>query len=144
VTLLLDTNVVSELRKGSQMNPHVRSWFASVSDEEIHLSVLVLGELRSGIERVRGRDPRQAQALERWLLRLARDHAARILPVDERVAEEWGRLSAERPGSPVDLLMAATAKAHDAVLVTRNVRDVAWTGVAWHNPFVPHGEPATP
>jgi predicted nucleic acid-binding protein len=144
MNLLLDTNVVSELRKGARMNEHVRSWFAAVGDEEIRLSVLVLGELRCGIERVRGRDPRQAQALERWLLRLVRDHAARVLPVDERVAEEWGRLSAERPGSPVDLLMAATAKAHDAVLVTRNVRDVAWTGVAWQNPFAPPGRPAAP
>jgi toxin FitB len=135
VSLLLDTNVVSELRKGARANARVRAWIEDVGDEEIHLSVLVVGELRRGIEAVRRRDPRQAVSLERWLARVVRDHAARILPVDGRVAEEWGRLTARRPASVVDTLMAATARVHGLVLVTRNTVDVAWTGVPYLNPF---------
>lgn len=135
MSLLLDTNVVSELRKGTRANASVREWFAGVADDEIHLSVLVVGEIRRGIERIRRRDPRQALALERWLGRLVREHAPRILAVDGRVAEEWGRLTALRPGSVVDTLMAATARAHGLVLVTRNTRDIAWTGVPHLDPF---------
>jgi predicted nucleic acid-binding protein len=138
VSLLLDTNILSELRKGERAHPRVRAWFESVADSEIHLSVLVVGELRRGIERVRARDAKQATALERWLQRVTREHADRILPVDRRVAEQWGRFSADRNGSPVDVLMAATALVHELVLVTRNTRDVAWTGVACMNPFESH------
>ena len=135
MSLLLDTNVVSELRKGSRAHPRVLAWFESVNDFEIHLSVLVVGELRRGIERVRSTDAKQAMALERWLHRLTHEHADRILPVDRRIAEQWGRLAATRNSSPVDILMAATAMVHELVLVTRNIRDVAWTGVACTNPF---------
>jgi hypothetical protein len=135
LSFLVDTNVISELRKGARANPGVRAWFADVADEEVHLSVLVVGELRRGIETIRRRDPRQAVSLERWLGRVKSGHEARILPVDSRVAEEWGRLTALRPASVVDALMAATAKVHGLVLVTRNTRDVAWTGVPCLNPF---------
>lgn len=135
MSLLLDTNVVSELRKGDRTDKHVRAWFATVSDDDIHLSVLVVGELRRGIERVRVKDAGQAEALERWLQRLTRQHADRIVPIDRRVADEWGRFSAKRHESPVDLLMAATARVHELTLVTRNTRHVAWTGVACLNPF---------
>jgi predicted nucleic acid-binding protein len=135
VSLLLDTNVVSELRKGGRADARVRAWFESVNDFEIHLSVLSVGEIRRGIERVRAKDPTQAVALDRWLQRLTREHADRILPVDRRVAEQWGRFSAGRNGSPVDVLMAATAFVHELTLVTRNTRDIAWTGVACLNPF---------
>ena len=135
MSLLLDTNVVSELRKGSRANPHLRTWFAGVADEDIHLSVLVVGELRRGVERIRRKDPRQAAGLERWLGRLVAAHADRILPVDLEVAEAWGRLSALRPASLVDTLLAATAQVHGLILVTRNTKDVVWTGVACLNPF---------
>jgi predicted nucleic acid-binding protein len=137
VSLLVDTNVISELRKGPRANPHVLAWFTGVAEEEIHLSVLALGELRRGVERLRARDARQAGALERWLRQVMRDHAERILPVDYRVAEQWGRLTAMRSGSVIDTLMAATAQAFDLVLVTRNVKHVAWTGVSYLNPFDP-------
>ena len=135
MSLLLDTNVLSELRKGARANARLRGWFDGVAADEIYLSVLVIGELRRGIELVRRRDARQAAALERWLTRVTADHADRILPVDEAVADQWGRLSASRPGSVIDTLMAATALVHGLVLVTRNVKDVAWTGVAYLNPF---------
>lgn len=135
MSLLRDTNVVSKLRKGARADVRVRAWFAGVDDREIYLSVLVIGELRRGIERIRGRDAAQAQSLERWLTRLTRQHADRILPVDRRVADQWGRFSSARSASPVDTLMAATAHVHDLTLVTRNVRDVVWTGVACLSPF---------
>ena len=135
MSLLLDTNIVSELRKGQRANPEVRAWFQTINDFEIHLSVLTVGELRRGIDRIRSKDTVQATALERWLHRLTREHAERILPIDRRVSEQWGKLSASRSGSPVDVLMAATAIAHELVLVTRNARDVAWTGVSCINPF---------
>jgi predicted nucleic acid-binding protein len=135
VSLLLDTNVLSELRKGARANAHLRSWFDGVSADEIYLSVLVIGELRRGVERVRRRDAKEASALERWLTRVSADHAERILSVDGPVAEQWGRLTAKQPGSVIDTLMAATALVHGLVLVTRNVRDVAWTGVSCLNPF---------
>jgi predicted nucleic acid-binding protein len=141
VSLLLDTNVISELRKGSRAAVSVLEWFEGVAEEEIHLSVLVVGELRRGIERVRTRDARQAAALETWLRQVAREHAERILPVDSRVAEEWGRLTALRSGSVIDTLMAATALVFGLVLVTRNTKDVAWTGVSCLNPFDPSGRP---
>jgi len=115
VSLLLDTNVLSELRKGARANARLRGWFDGVAADEIYLSVLVIGELRRGIELVRRRDARQAAALERWLTRVTADQADRILPVDT--------------------LMASTALVHGLVLVTRNVKDVAWTGVAYLNPF---------
>jgi toxin FitB len=139
VSLLLDTNVISELRKGPRADETVVRWFAGVEEEDIHLSVLVVGELRRGIERLRLRDARQAAALEAWLRQVVRQHGERILPVDWRVADRWGRFTAMRSGSVVDTVMAATAQVHDLVLVTRNVRDVAWTGVSCLNPFDPQG-----
>jgi predicted nucleic acid-binding protein len=135
MSYLLDTNVVSELRKGHRMDSHVQSWFSGVAAEQIWLSVLVVAELRRGAEVVRRRDPRQAAALDRWIETLVRAQNERILPVDQRVADEWGRLSAIRAGSVVDLLLAGTALVHSLVLVTRNEKHVVWTGVECLNPF---------
>jgi predicted nucleic acid-binding protein len=135
VTFLLDTNVVSELRKGPRANRELQAWFSSLEDEDIHLSVLVIGELRRGIESLRRRDPRQAVVLDRWLDRLVTGYGDRILGIDLAVAEAWGQLSALRPASLVDTLLAATAQVFGLTLVTRNVRDVAWTGVSCLNPF---------
>lgn len=137
MSLLLDTNVVSELRKAERADARLLDWFNDVPDEEIHLSVLVIGELRRGVETIRKRDAAQAATLERWLTKLTATHAERIVPIDARVADQWGRLAAIRTGSVIDTLMAATALAHGLVLVTRNVRDVAWTGVSYMNPFRP-------
>ena len=136
MSFLLDTNVISELRKGERANARVLAWFNDVADEEIHLSVLAIGELRRGVESVRKRDPVQAAALDRWVGRLAVNHAERILPVDGPVADRWGRLASARVASVIDTLMAATAIEHGLVLVTRNVKDVAWTGVSYLDPFV--------
>lgn len=128
MTWLVDTNVLSELRKGERADPGIRSWFATVADEDLFTSVLVVGELRRGVELVRRRDAIAAAALEQWLGRLAGSFSSRILPVDGRVADRWGRLGVPDPVPTVDGLLAATALVHDLVLVTRNVRDVIRTG----------------
>jgi predicted nucleic acid-binding protein len=132
---LLDTNVVSELRKGRRANAHVRAWLESVDTESIFLSVLVTGEIRRGIEASRARDPDAAAALDRWLGALVRAYEGRILPVDAAVADAWGRIDAAGRLPAVDGLLAATARVHDLVLVTRNVRDVRRSGVAVLDPF---------
>jgi predicted nucleic acid-binding protein len=134
VTYLLDTNVVSEIRK-SKPDQNVIRWFDAAPSHSLHLSVLVLGELRQGIERLRRRDPQQAEALDRWLSGMIRGYADRIAPVTEDVAERWGRLNVAKPLPVVDSLMAATALVHDWTLVTRNVKDVQSTGVKLLNPF---------
>jgi toxin FitB len=137
VSYLLDTNVLSELRKGPRCNPHVVAWFAPIPHDEIYLSVLVIGEIRRGIERLRSRDPQATAVLEEWLTQVTTGHHGRILAVDHVVAEEWGRMTTVRPLSTVDSLLAATAKVHGLTLVTRNVTDIAATGVAYLNPFEP-------
>jgi predicted nucleic acid-binding protein len=136
LSFLLDTNVLSELRKGPRANQSVRAWFGAVHDDELFLSVLVLGEVRQGVERVRGRDAVAAKHLEAWLRGISALYAGRILPVDDRVADVWGRLNVPDPISMIDGLLAATALVHDLTLVTRNTRHVARTGVATLNPFV--------
>ncbi len=131
---LVDTNVLSELRKGERANAGVRAWFAAARADELYTSVLVLGELRRGIESLRRRDPTAAAALEQWRGRLAEGFADRILPVDAAVADRWGALNVPDPVPTVDGLLAATALVHDLVLVTRNVRDVAGTGARLLDP----------
>ncbi|MQA28739.1 MAG: PIN domain-containing protein [Luteitalea sp.] len=132
---LLDTNVVAEIRKGPRANANVRSWFRALDPGAILLSVVTVGEIRRGIESVRRRDPTAARALERWLRRMLADHSDRILAVDFPVAEEWGRLNVPDPLPVIDGLLAATAKVHGLTLATRNVKDVARSGVQVLNPF---------
>jgi toxin FitB len=137
MTFLLDTNVVSELRR-STPDRHVLAWYQRNVTAQAYVSVLVLGEIRQRIERTRRRDPAQAEALERWLDRLVLQYRDRILPVTADVVQEWGRLGAlSKPPPALNGLMAATARVHRLVLVTRNVGDVAGTGVAVVNPFEP-------
>jgi predicted nucleic acid-binding protein len=139
LSYLIDTNVLSELRKGERCDPNVSRWFASVHPEEVFLSVLAVGEIRSGIERIRRRDDRSARVLDTWLRRLLAEHSDRILPIDEAIAQEWGRLSVPDPIPVVDGLMAATARVHSLTLATRNLKDVGRTGVPCINPFSPRG-----
>lgn len=131
---LLDTNVLSELRKGDRAHPGLRSWFDSARDEDLFTSVLVLGEIRRGIESIRRRDATAAIALEQWLLRISTTFGDRVLPVDAQVADRWGILNVPDPVPTVDGLLAATALVHDLVLVTRNTRDVARTGAHMLDP----------
>ena len=133
--VLLDTNVISELRKGARCDPNVERWFAALPVDGIYLSVLVVGEIRQGIERIRRRNAKSARSLDAWLRKLVAAHDERILPVDRRVAEEWGRMNVPNPVPVVDGLMAATAKVHDLILATRNVKDVSGAGAQVVNPF---------
>ncbi|MDY7088949.1 MAG: type II toxin-antitoxin system VapC family toxin [Actinomycetota bacterium] len=135
MAFLLDTNIVSELRKRSP-NPGVAAWQAAHSRSTVYLSIMVVGEIRRGIDGLRPRDPKQAAVLERWLNGLTTTYADRLLPVTMEVADEWGRLSAvPQPPPVIDGLMAATARVHNLILVTRNVADIARTGVPVINPF---------
>lgn len=137
VSLLLDTNVISELRRGDRCDAHVRSWAASVDQSELYTSVVVLGELKLGVERARRRAPDFATELESWLGRIVTRMGDRILPIDRAIALAWGRLAASRTVPPIDGLLAATAFVHGLVVVTRNLKDFADLGVGCFNPFEP-------
>jgi predicted nucleic acid-binding protein len=136
MSYLLDTNVLSELRK-RQPNRHVLAWYGTVSSAEIFVSVLTVGEIRLGIERLRSKDPAQAEALEAWLHRLRAAYSGHIIGVDAEAAEEWGRMNVPRPLPVIDGLLAASARARGWTLVTRNTADVARCGVQVLNPFTP-------
>jgi len=97
----------------------------------------VLGEIRQGIERIRPRDPAQAKALEKWLRWIATEFADRVLPVEEKVADQWGRLRIQQPVPVLDAFLAATAIAHGLSVVTRDEAGFRNTGVRVVNPFSP-------
>ncbi len=132
---LIDTNIISEVRKGERCDPNVANWYEKIEDASLYLSVLVIGEIRKGIERVRPKDNAKANAIENWLGAVYRAFAERILPIDRAVANEWGRLNANRPLPVIDGLLAATAKIHRMTLVTRNTADIADLDVHILNPF---------
>ena len=131
---LLDTNVLSDLRKGERANPGLKAWFGAADEASLYTSVVVIGELRRGIESIRRRDLPSATALDLWLGGLTDAFADRILPIDQAVAEEWGRLNVADPIPTVDGLLAATALVRGLTLVTRNTRVVARTGVLFLDP----------
>ena len=138
---LIDTNILSELQKGGRADPGVRAWYAETRSEDLYLSVLVLGEIRQGIERLRRRDPEQAQRLEQRMALVQARLADRILPISTAIAERWGRNNVPDALPVIDGLLAATALEHGLTLVTRNVRDVQRSGARLLNPFSDAGEP---
>jgi toxin FitB len=135
VSCLIDTNIISEVRKGDRCDPNVAAWYASVSDEDLFLSVLVLGEIRKGVELARPKDAGKAAALERWLRQVEAAFDGRLLGVDAAVCDQWGRMNAMRPIPVIDGLLAATAAVHSLTLVTRNDRDIVGLGAKVLNPF---------
>jgi predicted nucleic acid-binding protein len=137
VSFLIDTNIISEVRKGDRCDATVAAWWAGVAEDDLWLSALVLGEIRKGVELARRRDAQKAAVLETWLSDVVSGFGDRVLPVDASVAEEWGRMNAIRPVPVIDALLAATAKANELTLVTRNEADVAGLGVEVLNPFLP-------
>jgi toxin FitB len=135
VSFLIDTNVLSEIRKGRRCDLNVAAWFASVDDGSVYVSVLVLGEIRRCIEMLTRRDAVRAMALQHWLNRVNVDFQDRLLLVDSTIADEWGRLSAIRAVPVIDGLLAATARVHGMTFVTRNTADIAGLGAVVLNPF---------
>ena len=129
---LVDTNVLSEARRGSN---EARIWFRSVDPATIYLSVVTLGEIMKGIALKLRTDARTAASLTVWLEQLRHDHGDRILPINDVVALEWGRLAAERPRAMADGLIAATAAIHGKIIVTRNIGDFEDTRIPVINPW---------
>lgn len=134
MSFLVDTNVISEIRRTSPA-PSVRDWFDDTPSTEIHLSVLVVGEIRKGIELLRPREQERATALQGWLDGLVQGFGDRILPVGAEVAASWGALTARRPLPVVDGLLLATAEVHGLTLVTREARTFADLGVRVLDPW---------
>jgi len=131
---LVDTNVVSEVRRGISA---AVSWLRGADPLSVHLSALTLGEIMRGIALKQKSDPKAAGHLAEWLRKLRHDHADRILPVTDQIAVEWGRIAALRPRGDIDGLIAATAIVHDLIIVTRNVADFEDTGASVINPWNP-------
>jgi predicted nucleic acid-binding protein len=139
MSYLIDTNVLSELRR-KQPDAHVVRWFSGRPAQSLFLSVLTLGEIRKGIERLDGAstDAARRQNLNDWLeLELPTFFLGRVLSVDVAIADQWGHLQAlaARPLPAIDSLLAATALQHHLSLVTRNVKDFAGLGIEVINPW---------
>lgn len=133
---LLDTNILSELRRGQRCNPGVAAWFATVAATDLFVSVLTIGELHKGVALARQRrDYVQADNLDAWLGLLSSQFADHILPVDAAAALMWGQMYSIRNVPVIDGLLAATAKANHLTLVTRNIADVRGLGANLLNPF---------
>jgi predicted nucleic acid-binding protein len=130
---LLDTNVVSELRRP---NPHraVVAWLASVAPEDLFLSAVTIGELQTGVERARQHDAAKCYVIEAWIDSLADSFG--ILPMDGRTFRRWAKLMHGQPPELIaDAMIAATALTHGLTLVTRNVRDFERLGLSVIDPF---------
>ncbi|MBM3525831.1 MAG: type II toxin-antitoxin system VapC family toxin [Alphaproteobacteria bacterium] len=137
MSFLIDTNVISELRRGERCDSSVAEWWKSVHEGDLFLSALIVGEIRKGIEIARRKDTAKADALQTWLAATVSAFGDRIIPVDAAVADAWGRMSAQRTVPVVDGLLAATAMVHDLTLVTRNAADVMGLGAKVLDPFRP-------
>lgn len=135
---LIDTNVVSEARKGERSDPGVRGFFARAQAEDagLYLSAITVGELRRGADLIRHRgDARQATQLDKWLAALLSQYAGNILAFDSDAAQVWGRLRVPHHENAIDKQIASTALIYDLTLVTRNTADFAGTGARLLNPF---------
>lgn len=130
---LLDTNVVSELRK---RKPHgaVLAWFTALREDQIYLSAVTLGELQSGIELTRQQDPDKAREIEEWVDELAA--SCQVLTMDAACFREWGRIMHRKSDDLIeDGMIAATARVHGLVIATRNIEDFRNLKVELFNPF---------
>lgn len=133
---LVDTNVISEARKGARADPGVREFWASVLPDDVYLSVVTVGELRRGVEALRHRgDLPQAARLEVWLDTVVEGYSDRILDFDLDCAQVWGKMMAPNNQHPLDRQIAAIALLNGLTVVTRNVADFKGTGVHLQNPF---------
>ena len=132
---LLDTNVISELRK-RRPHPAVVEWVRGVPSDDLHICALTLGELQAGVEVTRAQDPQKAQEIEAWIDQVA--NTWNVLPMDTRVMRAWARLMAGRQDEHIeDAMIAAVAIVHRLTVVTRNIKDFRLFGVPILNPFPP-------
>jgi len=141
MSYLVDTNVLSELRKKQRCDANVAAWLASVRPDELFVSVLSLGEIRRGIELLNRRDPASAGVLDKWLAGLEAHYSDRILPITAAIADRWGRLSPDKPLPVSDGLIAASCIEHRLTIVTRNTDDFLRSGVSTFNPFLARKHP---
>jgi toxin FitB len=132
---LIDTNVISEIRKGQRANISVRAWFEKHDQSAHFLSVLTIGEIRRGVEQIRSKDPSKAAVYDSYLAEILNIFDGRILGIGIKEAEIWGRLNAVETLPEVDGLMAATAIVHDLTVVTRNIKDFHRSGAKVMNPW---------
>ncbi len=135
---LIDTNALSELRKGKKTNQGVRAFFvkADQNEDKLFISVITIGELRRGIELILHRgDAQQANQLEAWLETILSEYGDHIIDIDEDVAQMWGKLRSPHHEHAIDKQIAASAIIHDLTVVTRNVKDFVRTGAKVLNPF---------
>ncbi len=135
MSYLIDTNVISELFR-STANPKVISWFNQVSEDSLYISVLTIGEIRKGIEKLP--ESRRKEEIRIWLENdLQIKFNGRILSIDQQIANRWGRLLNEvnRPVPAIDSLLAATALHYDLRLVTRNLNDFEYPSLQVINPW---------
>jgi predicted nucleic acid-binding protein len=135
VNVLVDTNVLSELRRGKRASPRVIAWFDAMVPENIFTSVVVLGEVRRGIELIARRDKPQADVLERWYVRMRQRLGPRVFDIDERTMSIWSRISVPDLLPAYDGLIAATALAHDLTVATANTADYRRAGVQVFDPW---------
>ncbi|MEM7699858.1 MAG: type II toxin-antitoxin system VapC family toxin [Verrucomicrobiota bacterium] len=133
--LLIDTNIVSELRNPRKTDPAVAAWAEANRRLPQYISVISVREIRKGIESLRRRSPEQCASLEQWLAKLLATRRDFILPISEPIADAWGRIQSARTRPIADSLIAATAIYHDLTLATRNVRDFESLPLRVVNPF---------
>ena len=129
---LLDTNMVSEARRRS---PQAVALLRSVHPDTLYLSAITIGEIVKGVAVLERRDAPAARNLTRWLEEMRVNYASRLLPIDDDVATNWGRLIGLRTWPVADALIAATAQTHGKILVTRNVADFAGAGLTIVDPW---------
>lgn len=132
---LLDTNILSELRKGVRCDPNVSNWAAKESTQAHYISVLSFGEIRKGIELLRKKSPEKCAPLEDWLQKLHSDYADCTIAITAEISGRWGELSSMRSLPVIDSLIAATALEFGLTLVTRNTKDFDGLGISIVNPF---------
>lgn len=134
---LVDTNVVSEARKGQNANLGVQKFWKEADPADIYISAQTIGEIRRGVENIRHRgDVSQAALLDAWLDIIVTQYSDRVLSFDEDCAQVWGKLMSPHPQHPIDKQIAAIALIHNMTVVTRNIADFERTGVQLENPFV--------
>ncbi len=132
---LLDTNFLSELKKGIKGNEGVRRWIAEHETDLLYVSVISLGEIRRGIEKVKRKESIRAFELGLWLTQIETEFETRILPIDRKCADIWGLISSHDPLPVADALIASTALEHGLTVVTRNEKDFTRLNVPMVNPF---------